>query len=83
MPVVELPPTTPLTLQVTAVFEVAVTVAVNCCDWPAVKEALIGLTLTPDWLVIVTVPLADWLESCWLMAVTVTVFGEGAFAGAV
>src|SRR5690242_8776164 len=31
VPAVEFPPTTPFTAQITAVFEVLVTVAVNCC----------------------------------------------------
>ena len=35
VPTVELPPATPLTLQLTAVFDVPVTVAVNCCVLPS------------------------------------------------
>jgi len=34
VPAVELPPGTPFTLQVTAVFDVPVTAAVNCCVLP-------------------------------------------------
>ncbi|MGC0774648.1 MAG: hypothetical protein WB543_17065 [Candidatus Acidiferrum sp.] len=36
----------PLTLQVTAVFEVPVTVAANCCVDPTASVALFGLTCT-------------------------------------
>lgn len=35
VPAVAFPPGTPFTLQVTAVFEVPVTVAVNCCVLPS------------------------------------------------
>jgi len=39
-------PTAGLRLQVTAAFELPVTVAVNCCVWPCPKLACAGLTLT-------------------------------------
>jgi hypothetical protein len=35
-----------LMLQITAVFPVLVTVAVNCCAWPPYKVAVAGLTPT-------------------------------------
>jgi hypothetical protein len=45
-----LPPTTPLTLQLTAVFDVPVTVAVNCVVFPSNKLELEDETETAtDW----------------------------------
>lgn len=41
----EFPPTTPLTLQFTALELAPVTVAVNCCVWPSGIEAVAGCTL--------------------------------------
>ena len=46
VPTVELPPVTPLTLHVTAAFEVLVTVAVNCCTPAAGTWAVGGETVT-------------------------------------
>src|SRR5207245_600149 len=46
VPVVELPPVNPLTLQVTALLLLPVTTALNCWDAPVRSEALVGLTLT-------------------------------------
>ena len=46
VPVVLLPPATPLTFHVTAVFEVPVTVAVNAFDCPVKSVAEVGLMLT-------------------------------------
>src|SRR5712692_6576914 len=46
VPKVELPPGTPLTFHVAAVFEVPVTVAVNCCVLPSSTFAVEGETLT-------------------------------------
>jgi hypothetical protein len=45
-PANESPPTVPFTLQVTAVFEVFVTVAVNCAMPPSGTAALVGKTST-------------------------------------
>src|SRR5580704_11983459 len=45
VPSLEFPPTVPLTVQVTAVFVVPVTVAVNCCVAGARSDAEAGLTL--------------------------------------
>jgi hypothetical protein len=58
--------------QVTAVFEVLVTVAVNCCVWEAASAAVPGLRATATG-VSVTVLEADFVVSAWLVAVTVTV----------
>src|SRR3954468_20075104 len=46
VPAVELPPFTPSTDQITEVFELFVTVAVNCCCALVSRVALVGLTLT-------------------------------------
>lgn len=45
VPTLELPPAIPLTVQVTAVFDVPVTLAVNCCVCPRNTEAVEGVTL--------------------------------------
>jgi hypothetical protein len=73
----------PVTVHVTAVFVVPVTVAVNCCAPPARTETFVGLTVTETTARIVTVAEADFVGSATLVAVTVTVFGVGASAGAV
>lgn len=89
-PVVEIEPhvvpaqSYPLILHVTAVLLVPVTVDVNCCFAPASTEAELGDTLTLtvlDEMVTVVEPLTDgfWSDA----AVTVTVSGLGAEAGAV
>jgi hypothetical protein len=50
VPAVELPPETPFTLQVTPVFDVPVTVAVNCCVLPSNTLELDDETVTvTDW----------------------------------
>jgi hypothetical protein len=46
VPANELPPAMPFTLQVTAVFEVFVTLAVNCTMPPSGTAALVGDTPT-------------------------------------
>jgi hypothetical protein len=58
VPTVELPPATPFTLQLTAVFEVPVTVAVNCCCPPMVTWAVVGESVTVT-VAAVTVTLAE------------------------
>ena len=73
----------PVTLQVTAVFVVPVTVSVNCCVPPARTVTVVGLTVTETTARMVTVAEADLVLSATLVAVTVTVFGAGAIAGAV
>lgn len=75
----------PVTFQVTAVFAVPVTVAVNC-RWPPVLTcALLGemLTLIGAPVLIVTVADADRVGSATKVAVTATMGGFGALAGAV
>jgi len=81
VPIVALPPTTPLTLQVTFWLVVPVTLAVNC--WlPLVDTvAIAGLTATAT--MIVTEAEADLVGSATLVATTVTVAGEGTADGAV
>jgi len=81
VPTVALPPAIPFTLQVTAVFVVFVTVAVNCCVAPVATEALVGLTLTATGGMTVTDAEADLVGSATLVAVTVA--GEGTPDGAV
>ena len=82
MPTVELPPATPLTCQVTAVFVVFSTEAVNALLAPVASVALLGLTLTLMFAT-VTVADADRVGSATETAVTVTVAGVGMVAGAV
>ena len=81
-PVAEMLPTLGLIDQVTAVFVVPVTVAVNCWVWPAVSVTLGGLTETPMTLRL-TVALPDLVASATLVAVTVTDWELVMLAGAV
>ena len=86
-------PTAGLRLQVTAVFELPVTVAVNCCVWPCPKLACAGLTLTVTGAgggvlgagggVKISVAVALLELSATLVAVTVTVCCAAIDAGAV
>ena len=46
VPVVEVPPATPLTDQVTLRFRPPVTMAVNACVWPRRTMAVAGITVT-------------------------------------
>jgi hypothetical protein len=55
VPTVVFPPFTPFTLQVTAVFVVPVTLAVNCCVWDTPTDPLAGETLTETPPAMVTV----------------------------
>jgi ribosomal protein S9 len=73
----------PLTLQVTAVFLVPVTVAVNCCCSPAKTLAVVGEIVTTTGGMMVTIALADFVVSATEVAVTVTCGGLGTAAGAV
>jgi hypothetical protein len=85
VPVVELPPCTPFTSQVTAVLVVPVTVAANCWVWEACTDAEVGEIDTATagaGAVTLTVALADFVLSAMLLAVTVTAL-DGAVAGAV
>ena len=85
VPTVEFPPVMLFTSQVTAVFDVPVTVAVNCCAPFAATVAGEGetLTLTMAGATMTTAADADFVESACETAVTVTVLGFGTFAGAV
>ena len=73
----------PLTLQATPVFELPVTVAVNCCVFPEITWALVGETFMTMAGRMVTVADADLVVSALEVAVTVTIAGVGAVAGAV
>jgi hypothetical protein len=83
MPTVGLPPTMLFTLQMTAVFVVPVTVAMNCRVAPIWTVAEVGEMATAMGAVIVTVAEADLAGSAALVAFTVTRLGLGAVAGAV
>jgi hypothetical protein len=72
-----------LIVQVTAVFEEPVTLAVNCCVWPATRVLVTGVTVTPTGGFSVTAALADLVVSAALVAVTVTVCAVAMDAGAV
>jgi hypothetical protein len=63
----------PLKLQVTAVFDVPVTVAVKDCMLAAETETFAGLMFT--------LAEADFVGSATLVAVTLTVAGEGTLGG--
>jgi hypothetical protein len=83
VPTVELPPVTPLTCQVTAVFDELATVAVKACEPVAVTVAVPGMTETEIAGTRVTCAEPDLLVSAAATAVTLTVAGEGTIAGAV
>jgi len=55
VPTVEFPPAMPFTVHVTAVLDVPVTVAVNCCVAPSESDALAGVMATETPVVIVTI----------------------------
>src|SRR4051794_26833374 len=69
--------------QVTAVLALPVTVAVNCWVCPAFSVAVAGATETETVTVgvRVTVAVADLVLSAWLVAGTVTRWGEGRGGG--
>jgi len=73
-----------LTPQVTAVFEVPVTLAVKSCVPEVGTEALVGLMLnkTATAATIVTFAEADFVGSATLVAFTMIAAGEGTLAGA-
>jgi hypothetical protein len=62
----------PLKLHVTAVFELPVTVAVNCCVAPAVTVELIGDTVIPTAAVVETFNVAVLLVTLPALLVTTT-----------
>jgi hypothetical protein len=85
VPTVELPPTTPFTCQVTAVFAAFDTVAVNCrLPPPAWTAATAGITeMVTGCVAVVSVTAAEpvCVESAEDTAETVTVAGDGNAAG--
>jgi hypothetical protein len=83
VPTVEFPPVTPLTLQVTVVFDDPVTVEPNCWVVAIASVAVAGETMTETPLTTVTMAWADVVVSATLVATTVTFAGEGMAAGAV
>ena len=86
VPTVELPPTMPFTLQVTAWLVVRITWAVNCCVLPRGRLRFRGNTVTNTPLggaLTVTAAEPDWVGSATLMALTVTLADEGTVVGAV
>ena len=73
----------PATVQLTAVFDVFVTVAVNGCVAPVSNWTLFGEMVTATPATIVTVALPDLVGSATDVAVTVTCAGLGTVEGAV
>jgi hypothetical protein len=84
VPTVELPPTMPFTFQMTDVFAVFVTVAVNCLVRFTRTVALVGaiVMVTADSSRIVTDALPLDVGEAVLVARTVTVDGSGTVNGA-
>ena len=82
VPSVELPPLIPFTPHVTAVLELSLTVAENCCVCPTGTEALVGEieTKMPE-----SIAMAAWAERVGSAALTANtvIVPEGAVAGAV
>lgn len=72
----------PLTLQLTAVFVVLTTVAVNCWVFPATTCAVWGNRVITTGRTTVTVALADFVGSATEVAVTITCAELGTAAGA-
>jgi hypothetical protein len=72
----------PETFQVTAVFDVPVTAALNCFEFPGRIDTYPGVTETRMFGTIVKLAMADFVVSATLTAFTVTVAGEGAMDGA-
>ena len=66
----------PLTVQVTAVFEVPVTVAANCCVLPADTVALFGFSCTATAVALETFRVAGLLVALPELLPTVTVNSE-------
>jgi hypothetical protein len=73
----------PEIVQLTAVFAVPVTVALNCCWAPITSFAEVGVTETATPLTTVTVAVADFVVFAFEVAVTITVAGLGIVVGAV
>ena len=85
VPNVELPPATPFTLQVALELKlpVPVTPLVKVCVAPSSTLAEGGVAVTAKSLRTVTCAVAVLAGSAWLVAVTLTVAGEGRICGAV
>lgn len=77
------PPATPSTSQTICTPFAGHSEAVNVCVNPSATLAVGGESAVEAAHVIVTVALADFIVSAALVAVTVTLGGEGTFAGAV
>jgi hypothetical protein len=73
----------PTILQETLVFEVPLTVAVNCWLPPMTTLTAAGVTLTEIGPAMLTVALPDFVLSATEVAVILTWFGVGALLGAV
>ena len=73
----------PCTFHVTAVLEVPTTDALNCWVAPGTSEELTGVTVTTTTGTMVTLADAVLLGTAMLVAITVTLGGEGATSGAV
>jgi hypothetical protein len=87
-PSVRLPPVVPFIFQVTAVFVLPVTIAVNCCVLKFATFGALGDTTTETLdgvgvVVTVTVAVPDFVVSFCEMAVIVTCAGLGTDPGAV
>src|SRR5438552_14136399 len=84
-PVVVLPPATPSTSHVTAVFALPVTVGVNAIVWPGVNPPRFGAIVTETFGagVMVTLAVSDFVLSATEIAFTVTGFDAGTVVGAV
>jgi hypothetical protein len=76
-------PVTGLKVHVTAAFAAFVTVAVNCCVPPAYSVAIVGDTAILTGGDSVTVAVADFVMSAWLVAITFTFWVPLTVAGAV
>ena len=72
----------PDSVQVTAVFDVPVTEAANCCVVPTVVDTLAGVTATTITGTIIRFADADLVGSTTLVAITLTLAGVGATDGA-
>lgn len=72
----------PETIQATAVFDVPVTAALNCCVVPGGTDAFVGVTETRTFGTIVRFADADFVGSATLVAVMLTAVGDGATGGA-
>ena len=73
----------PATLQVTPAIVVPVTLAANCCSWPAAIWVELGEMLTAICSAIVAVAVLDFVESATEVAVMKTKEGDGGVDGAV